>query len=91
MFYGKAKTGSQRNLSLRELDQVWRLQHADEVFVVGRIPRREGPAEDISQSKESPSRIWLGQLPATGSARPPLNGTLSQDTYVRMIIPVKTK
>jgi hypothetical protein len=91
MFYGRPTSSSQRNLSLRELDQSWRLPHADEVFVVGRIPRREGPAEDISQSKESPSRIWLGQLPATGSARPPLNGTLSQDTYVRMIIPVKTK
>jgi len=31
----------------------------------------------------------LGKLPADGGQRPPLNGTLAQETYVRFIIPVK--
>ena len=31
---------------------------------------------------------WLGALPAEGGQRPPLNGTLNQETYIRVMIPV---
>jgi len=88
MFFGRSQN-NRFNLSLKELDQHWRLAHEEEAFVVGRISRTEGPAEDISAGKGSASRIWLGKLPADGGQRPPLNGTLAQETYVRFIIPVK--
>jgi hypothetical protein len=42
----------------------------------------------MSQSGLSPSRLWLGKLPGE-SNRPALIGTLYQETYVRVFIPVK--
>src|SRR5207237_1267555 len=74
--------------TLARLDQSLRLDHEDEVMVVGRIARKEGPAEDVASDPVSASRLWLGALPGTAGTRPPLNGTLSQETFVRIIIPV---
>ncbi|HMC90215.1 MAG TPA: hypothetical protein VKI17_11735, partial [Gemmataceae bacterium] len=89
MFYEGHARGSSRNLSLRELDQAWRLPHKNELFVVGRIAGKEGPAEQMTTDKSSPTRLWLGSLPGPSQTRIPLNGTLYQETYVRMIIPIK--
>ena len=36
-----------------------------------------------------PTRLWLGTLPGTGDQRVPLDGTMNQDTFVRVILPVK--
>lgn len=81
-------SSSVRNTTLRSLDQYWRLGHKDEVIVLGRVARADGQAEQVSASAASPSRLWLGALPAAGQARPPLLGTLAQETYVRIFIPV---
>jgi hypothetical protein len=80
--------GSTKNATLEELDQSWRLAHADVAFVVGRIARQEGSAEEIARGTASPTTLWLGSLPGPGQPRPALSGTLRQDTYVRMILPV---
>ena len=79
-----------RDNALRYLDQSWRLRHKDEVFLFGRIARAEQPAEELTTAGTSPSRLWLGSLPAMGQPRPPLTGTLAQETYVRMIVQVRT-
>jgi hypothetical protein len=81
---------SRRDSALRHLDQGWRLRHKDEVLLFGRIAREEGQAEALTMAGTSPSRLWLGSLPAIGQSRPPLSGTLAQETYVRMIVPVRT-
>ncbi|HLJ98208.1 MAG TPA: hypothetical protein VKU02_33930 [Gemmataceae bacterium] len=81
---------AQRNNALRFLDQSWRLRHKDEVVLFGRIPRQEGAAETLTAGGAAPTRLWLGSMPAMGQARPPLSGTLTQETFVRMIIPIRT-
>jgi len=79
------------NASLRRLDQSWRVgeDRPEQAILVLRIPTREGAAEETTQSPESPSRLWLGELPTSGGTRPALQGTLKQETYVRVFIPVK--
>jgi hypothetical protein len=89
LFYQAAASGGRDNL-LRYLDQSWRLGHKDEVILFGRIARQEGPAEEVTTRKETPTRLWLGALPGAGQQRPVLSGTLAQETYVRMIIPVRS-
>jgi hypothetical protein len=89
LFY-KESSGNMRDNALRRLDQSWRLPLKDEVILFGRVARQEGPAEDISTEPSSATRLWLGALPAPGAARPPLNGTLAQESFVRVFIPVKT-
>jgi hypothetical protein len=84
-----------RNSGLRFLDQKWRLDvnYRDEAIVFGRAEppaggAAEGNADEISKSGLSASKMWLGKLPGGGD-RPRIDGTLSQDTYVRVFIPVK--
>jgi hypothetical protein len=81
------------NASLRRLDQSWRINpdRPEQAILVQRMPTREGPAEAMTRSGSSPSRLWLGELPTAGGRRPAVNGTLKQETYVRVFIPVRTK
>jgi hypothetical protein len=80
-----------RNTTLRRLEESWRLNRPEEAVVVGRVPRAEDAAEKVSQEGASASRLWLGELPEPGKARPPLPGKLCQETYVRVFIPVSPK
>jgi hypothetical protein len=92
LFHVSSDKGGMRNNSLRHLSQTWRLQHKKhEVILFGRIPREEGSAEDMTKQPGTPSQLWLGALPAAGQTRPPLAGTLAQETYVRVFIPVQSK
>jgi hypothetical protein len=79
------------NASLRRLDQSWRVgeDHPEQAILVLRIATRESQAEEMTESPTSPSRLWLGDLPSIGGKRPGLQGTLKQETYVRVLIPVK--
>jgi hypothetical protein len=81
---------SERNSQLRALDESWRLSetHKEEVILVGRTSFVEGDAEGVSKNDISPSRLWLGVLPDSGKARKDLDGKLSQETFVRVFIPV---
>jgi hypothetical protein len=94
LFTDAAVPGNQANApnaSLRRLDQSWRVaeDRSEQAILVLRIPTRETQAEDMARSPESPSRLWLGELPTGGGTRPGLQGTLKQETYVRVFIPVK--
>lgn len=87
-------TAAPRNSTLRRLDQSWRLSslHRDEVIVVGRVPMvRDAQAEELLTAADSPSptRIWLKDLPGAGKKRAPQQGTIQQETFVRIYVPVK--
>jgi hypothetical protein len=87
-------TAAPRNSSHRRLDQTWRLSslHRDEVMIVGRVPMvRDGDAEAVLTAPDSPSptRIWLKELPGGAANRTPQQGTLQQETFVRIYLPVK--
>jgi hypothetical protein len=97
------KTRSLSNHSLRRLDLSWRLyeeppqvvgvvdKRLREAILVGRVALRDGKAETLvgDINEPLPTRLWLGGLPESGDPRDPLNGTLNQDTFVRVILPVK--
>jgi hypothetical protein len=90
MFYQPDAQGVHDN-ALGRLDEYWRLSNnfKEEVILYGRVVRQDGQAEDLTRDPASPTRLWLGALPEPGATRPTMTGTLSQDTYVRIVIPVK--
>jgi hypothetical protein len=79
------------NAGLRKLDQSWRVtpDRPEQAILVLRIATRETSAESATRDAASPSRLWLGELPTGGGPRPAIQGTLKQETYVRVFIPVK--
>jgi hypothetical protein len=98
LFYGHqgdTQSAQNHNSELRYLDQRWRLsrENREEVILVARAvapvgKAPEGLSEETGRRDISPTRLWLGALPGTGRC-PPLAGTLSEETYVRVFIPVK--
>lgn len=92
MFHDTFSTaGRLRNLTLRGLDESWRLRLKNEVILVGKAVPQSASAETVTASPASPTRLWLGNLPTTGEARPEILGLMKQDTYVRVFIPIKSK
>ncbi|MFO0843181.1 MAG: hypothetical protein U0797_12425 [Gemmataceae bacterium] len=101
MFYRANERAGSTNAGLRRLDQTWRLRslpeypiperprYRDEVVLVARTPMLSDAAEDVTSHPASPSQLWLGELPAAGRDRPPLKGFLTQETYLRVFIPVR--
>lgn len=79
--------GQPSSLSFKQLDQSWRLSLKDQAILVARLDHAEGPAEEVNEGPASPSRLWLGALPGPG-ARPALAGKLTQDTFVRVFLPI---
>jgi hypothetical protein len=90
MFHDKLASATDMSGSLRYLDQSKRLDRDDELILVGRLNMQQGPAEDVTKDAVSPTRLWLGDLPTSGATRPPLAGTLRQETYVRVFIPLRS-
>jgi hypothetical protein len=76
LFYDKSEA-KEGNTTLRHLD-------------VGRVDSRtgDGPTEKVTTDPGTPSRLWLGALPGSGS-RPKLDGTMTQRTIVRVYIPIQ--
>ena len=71
--------------SFRDLDQSRRVGEGNpyEAWIIARIPGQIGPAESLPQ----PTRLWLNALPGQGT-RAPVDATLRQDTYLRILIPI---
>jgi hypothetical protein len=99
-----SQSASARNHVLRSLDQSGRLRERSvrdervrEAILIGRLPRLQGPAEQVANDRGAPSRLWLGSLPGLGdksAMRRPLAGTMTQVTYIRaylLVEPSKTK
>jgi hypothetical protein len=91
LFFTQREGKETRNSTMRYLDQSWRLPHKNEVFVVGRVKQpEEGDAEVLTASPAMPAKLWIGDVPVPGATRPLMTGSLKQETYVRMILPVST-
>jgi hypothetical protein len=90
-----------RNHLLRPLDQGWRIQEerrdltrdrrTREAILFARVRFASGPAETLTQDSQMPlpTKLWLGGIPDEGKTRPPLDGLLHQDTYIRVFLPVR--
>jgi hypothetical protein len=81
-----------RNASLRRLDQSWRLtpDNRNEVILVGRVTPPVGPGETSLSGADSPTRLWVRELPGSGSRTPmPEGSTGRQETWVRIYLPVR--
>jgi hypothetical protein len=87
------------NHSFRGLDESWRLADKDrhiyratrEAILFARLPRAADSAEKVNAAAQTPTRLWLGELPASGNSRPALAGNMIQDTYLRIFLPVRAK
>jgi hypothetical protein len=90
LFFTQREGANSRNSTMRYLDQSWRLPNKNEVFVVGRVPRQEGLALELMESPAAPSKLWIGEIPGPGVSRPPMTGTLTQETFVRILLPVRS-
>ncbi|CAN5539481.1 hypothetical protein BH10PLA2_BH10PLA2_11440 [soil metagenome] len=87
MFHQVDRSKRPNNL-LRNMDESWRLNHKDEVILFARISRADGESEQLTASPASQTALWLGELPTAGATRPPMLGSMSQSTYVRIFVPV---
>jgi hypothetical protein len=90
------------NAGLRRLDQSWRLRvlpeypvpdnarFRDEAILVARAAVLADRAETVTEHGVSPSRLWIGAIPNIGASRPAVLGYITQETYVRVFIPVQS-
>jgi hypothetical protein len=81
-----------KNGGLRDLDQSWRLRQEDpgeQAVLVGRVNLETGAADDVAGKPAIVARLWLGALPGAGAGPPKISGTMRQETYVRVFLPVK--
>ncbi len=92
----------EQDAAMRGLDQSWRLdrqpaqgqegEFRNEVVLLARTPILSDSAEATIEHGSSPSRLWLGELPGTeGASRPSIRGFVTQETYVRVYVPVRTR
>lgn len=97
LFFEKIDTqNNTRNSSLRTLDLSWRIKAEHErgpdlreAILYARVRFQRGLAEPITAGNTAPTNLWLGRLPVPGETRRRLDGQLAQDTYVRILLPVK--
>ncbi|MCI0683832.1 MAG: hypothetical protein L0Y71_17135 [Gemmataceae bacterium] len=92
-----------RNHAFRALDLSWRIKDDPlglvrdrsirEAILVGRVKFVTGQAENLTAdvNQPLPTNLWLHDLPGPNRVRPRLDGLMAQDTFVRIILPVKPK
>ena len=89
-----------RNYLLRPLDLGWRMveeprgqtdRRTREAILFARVRYPAGSAEALTSDakKPLPTNLWLQGIPETGHERPGLSGQLNQDTYIRVILPLR--
>ncbi|MFO0865219.1 MAG: hypothetical protein U0744_11325 [Gemmataceae bacterium] len=88
-----------RNHSLRLLDWSWRLQEEPpssvrdprprDAILYARTKRIQGDADELQKENKSPLKLRLETQPGFGTQPSPLNAKLTQDTFVRVLMPVK--
>lgn len=83
-----------QNASFRRLDQSWRFDPAfrDQAMLLARIDPVRGAAESFMTGSEtaSPTILWMNERPGA-APRTPIAGTLRQETYIRVFLPVAHK
>jgi hypothetical protein len=94
LFHGESDRTTWANSGMHTLDQSWRLwkettnQQRDEVILVARSGPLRGSAEELIAKGLTPTTLWLDRLPGTVPQRPKLAAVLTQETYLRVYIPV---
>jgi hypothetical protein len=106
MFYRQYSQGvpdAQTNAGLRSFDQTWRLKplpqypvgaqprYRDEAILIARAPMLVDKSEVVAEHPASPSQLWVGALPEEHKERPRVPGFSSQETYIRVFIPVGSR
>jgi len=91
--------GQIRNHSLRSLDQSWRLPEESrfkdgrirDAVLFARVALGHGPFRSVAADPKLPlpTYLWLDGLPGPGLPRPMPDGMLAQDTFVRVLLPVR--
>lgn len=101
LFFRAAEKAGMTNAGLRRLDQSWRLHELpqypppdrphfrDEAVLVARVPMLADEFAAVATDPASATRLWLGRLPGEGDW-PPTAGYLTQETYLRVYLPVQT-
>ncbi len=103
MFHERLDTmSSTPNHSFRTLDLSWRFKNQDELLLkrdrrvreailFARVKTQSGQAEKLTSDAGNPlpTNLWLGELPEAGKTRPTLSGQMNQETYIRVILPVR--
>jgi hypothetical protein len=95
-------TGEGFNSGLRTYDQSWRLSaqpelpprrdglnYRPEIVLAGRLAAQSGRGQEVNTAAGTPSRLWLDRLPVAGETPPELAGAVTQETYLRVYIPVR--
>ena len=97
-FFSRSEHAGWQNSGLRRLDQAWRIttqrdrdgsEHfRPEVMLVARVGPQRGKLEELTARGFVPTALWLNHLPGTVPERPRVAGFLTQETYIRVFIPV---
>jgi hypothetical protein len=99
LFHEKGGTfGMFGNHAQRRLDESWRLPEewrgkpptVRDAILVARLQGARGSAETLEGENDPrlPTHLWLDTLPGGEQRRPSISGTLTQDTYIRVFLPV---
>jgi hypothetical protein len=103
MFYRESSPSTNAwNSGLRLQNQSWRLEprqteyvdekgfpYRDEAILVARAAPAPPNTPGSEVNKKGLVRLWNDKLPGSADECPPLSGFLTQETYVRVYIPVK--
>jgi hypothetical protein len=96
LFHEKTSLADKRrDNQLRPLDQSWRLRDPNpretiiqEAILYGRLPRRRERADRKTSDPASPARLTLVDAAGQEAHERPVPGTLVQETFVRIYLPV---
>ncbi|MFM7152373.1 MAG: hypothetical protein ACKO23_21300, partial [Gemmataceae bacterium] len=100
LFFHSAQGTNASNMGLRRLDQSWRLaslsqypipdrpRFRSEAMLVARTPMLSDRSDQVLQHPASPTKLWFGKLPQEGAEPPSLPGIVTQETYLRVFLPV---
>jgi hypothetical protein len=92
--------GTVRNHLLRPLDLSWRVheeprdttRRTREAILFGRVAYANGKADALMRSTTAPlpTKLWLGEFPDRERSFPSAPGDMNQDSYVRVILPLRS-
>mgnify|MGYP002780410096 CR=1 FL=1 len=98
LFHEKALTSgsSPMNSALRPLDQSWRMspEFTDQAILLAKVDGKTDPGSTNAEqlltdpTGPSPTLLWLRGVPSGSDPRTPVPGTLRQETYIRVFLPV---
>ncbi len=100
MLFHERTTGSGKalmNSSMRDLDHSWRIEDNtkprffDEAILLANVAPPSGLAETMmtDPTGPSPTKLWLKGLPGGTTKRDPIPGTLRQETFIRVYLPIR--